>query len=578
MDYSMTQRLKRKSSALLVTTAVMSYISPRSGILTWTRMVGRQPHFRQLILDHPISRIAYCLHLPPTPQHSPNVLSTLALIKSSPTLDSIAPLGTQLHFVQLSSSAVPHLMADTGSPPEASTVVTTPTSQVSPYDGLHSLVHWGVAPWFDSYVASKGNLDDRVAGSKKAAEAQMGIPVTKKKFAELELSLLHLKQNVEIPEVHLSVHPAIRKAVAQAHATGTRVTVDDVEPAALLGDPIFLNKLQADVNSWIKEIQTVTKLSRDVSSGTASQEINFWLSMEHALESIEAQLQGEEVTLAMDVLKHAKRFHATVSFIADTGIKEAADIVHKHNILMKDFPLDELLAATDLDKIRDAVSVIFSHINKKLKLSPYPIRRTLPLVEAISADFNDQLLRVLSTERVMYMDYAKFEDIMGVASDVFATWDENMKDFTNVAREVSRKRAEKFISIKINPAHAKLQERITYLRAFRRSHEQLRVMTSSTRSFSGLGNDVPFNIDMEEEVRLSYESVKNVDVLDVTPEGSEIWYAAEIAYNDRVARIENQIISRLRDKLATTATAQEMFRVFSKFNSLFVRPKVSRAE
>jgi dynein heavy chain 1 len=39
--------------------------------------------------------------------------------------------------------------------------------------------------------------------------------VTKKKFAELELSLLHLKQNVEIPEAHLSVHPAIRKAVAQ---------------------------------------------------------------------------------------------------------------------------------------------------------------------------------------------------------------------------------------------------------------------------------------------------------------------------------------------------------------------------
>jgi dynein heavy chain 1 len=41
-------------------------------------------------------------------------------------------------------------------------------------------------------------------------------------------------------------------------------------------------------------------------------------------------------------------------------------------------------------------------------------------------------------------------------------------------------------------------------------------MTGSTRSFGGLGNDAPFDIDMEEEVRLSYESVKNVDVLDVT--------------------------------------------------------------
>lgn len=60
-------------------------------------------------------------------------------------------------------------------------------------------------------------------------------------------------------------------------------------------------------------------------------------------------------------------------------------------------------------------------------------------------------------------------------------------------------------------------------------------------------------------------------------EGSEIWYTAEVAYNDRVTRIENQIISRLRDKLATARNAQEMFRVFSKFNTLFVRPKIRGA-
>jgi len=204
--------------------------------------------------------------------------------------------------------------------------------------------------------------------------------MTKKRFAELELSLLHLKQNVEIPEAHLSVHPAIRKAVAACHTAGSRVSIDAID-SSLLADSVFLNKLQAEVNSWIKDIQAVTKLSRDVSSGTASQEINFWLGMEHALEMIEAQLQGEEVTLALDVLKHAKRFRATVSFIADTGLKEAADIgercawdklttpVHKHNILMKDFPLDEMLAATDLEKVREAVISIFAHINKKLKLS-----------------------------------------------------------------------------------------------------------------------------------------------------------------------------------------------------------------
>jgi hypothetical protein len=42
-----------------------------------------------------------------------------------------------------------------------------------------------------------------------------GIPMTKKKFAELELSLLHLQQNVEIPETHLIIHPVIQRAVEQ---------------------------------------------------------------------------------------------------------------------------------------------------------------------------------------------------------------------------------------------------------------------------------------------------------------------------------------------------------------------------
>ena len=57
-------------------------------------------------------------------------------------------------------------------------------------------------------------------------------------------------------------------------------------------------------------------------------------------------------------------------------------------------------------------------------------------------------------------------------------------------------------------------------------------------------------------------------------DGQEIWVAAENAYNEHVSRVENQIIARLRDRLGTARNANEMFRVFSKFNALFVRPKV----
>jgi dynein heavy chain 1 len=69
----------------------------------------------------------------------------------------------------------------------------------------------------------------------------------------------------------------------------------DALDSSYFSNSTFLNKLQGDVNGWIKEIQKVTKLSRDPASGTAIQEINFWLSMERALEKIEEQLKSDQI-------------------------------------------------------------------------------------------------------------------------------------------------------------------------------------------------------------------------------------------------------------------------------------------
>jgi hypothetical protein len=181
---------------------------------------------------------------------------------------------------------------------------------------------------------------------------------------------------------------------------------------------------------------------------------------------------------------------------------------------MKDFPLDSLLSATDLDKIRMALEDVFIHLNKKL--SPYPIRRALPLVEAISRDFNDQLLRLLTSYRLTYQPYDSFERLLTQTQDVFRTWEDHIKEFTNVAREVTRRRAEKFIPIKINPAHMKLVDRVRYLRDWRKQHEQLSIMTGPTKGLGNFGGEMG-GLDMEAEVREAYEIVKGIDVLDVSP-------------------------------------------------------------
>lgn len=91
-----------------------------------------------------------------------------------PTLDANVPLASQLHFVLLSASAP----TDTGSGGAQPAAALSQAAQATPYEGLHSLVHWGVAPWFDSYVSSKkASVADGAPANKKAGEAQMGTSV-----------------------------------------------------------------------------------------------------------------------------------------------------------------------------------------------------------------------------------------------------------------------------------------------------------------------------------------------------------------------------------------------------------------
>ena len=139
-------------------------------------------------------------------------------------------------------------------------------------------------------------------------------------------------------------------------------------------------------------------------------------------------------------------------------------------------------------------------------------------MEAISRDLHTQLLRVLSSQRLMYSDYSAFERTMSSCSAVFQAWDDSFKEFTNVAREVTRKRAEKFIPIKISPAHSKLQERITYLRAFRKQHQQLQVMVGPLGSETRRTGEIKLDGEIEEEAKKDWTT--NLGDIDMDAEVS----------------------------------------------------------
>ena len=66
-----------------------------------------------------------------------------------------------------------------------------------------------------------------------------------KKIAELEMGLLHLQQNIDIPEISLTVHPNVQQVIKAAEAAGRKPKVSELGDR--IDDSTFLNALQA----WI---------------------------------------------------------------------------------------------------------------------------------------------------------------------------------------------------------------------------------------------------------------------------------------------------------------------------------------
>lgn len=127
----------------------------------------------------------------------PTHVGSLAIIKRSPTLDQSRPLQTQLQIINLPGAP------NAGEP-----------GQTSAYEFLHSYIHLAVSPYFDAYVNARyGKAANETSSKSKNEDNKMGVPMAKKKMAELELSLLHLQQNVEIPEISLNIHPIVQRAV-----------------------------------------------------------------------------------------------------------------------------------------------------------------------------------------------------------------------------------------------------------------------------------------------------------------------------------------------------------------------------
>ncbi|KAI0984717.1 hypothetical protein GJ496_002628 [Pomphorhynchus laevis] len=461
----------------------------------------------------------------------------------------------------------------------------------SPYQTLHSVVSSLCAPFLKSYV-----IDARLS----ERDGDKMVPALEKKFAEIEMGLLHLQQNIDIPEVNLTAHPVILEVIKKCSHENRKPTVDDF--AEYLENSNFMNQLHTDVNRWVKEIQEITRLDRDPSSGTAMQEITFWVNLERVLNRIQERRESLEITLTLDILRAGKRFIAVLAFDSDTGLKETVDRARNYNILMKDFPLNDLLSATEITKMKLPIQTIFTAL-RRIRNTQYPLERGVRLIEAISRDLTKTLIKVLSAWRLMHLPYNECRTILTECLDIFKTWDDEYERFLALIREATKKKKQREDTYRLvrrtNQQHKVLQDRLDHLMRFRHQHDQLRSVivrvlrphpgdlleSSSSTIASGeqsytLSENLMYSSDAAlaiYEVMEAYRIVKEADVLDISKEGDDVWGDAMRRYDQRIDSVETKIATTLREQLNQAKNASEMFNIFSRFNALFVRPQIRGA-
>lgn len=450
----------------------------------------------------------------------PGFSSVIALVKHANPLNFEEPMGSQIFPI-----AIPN------------------PSEGNAAESLHAVLHYVLSPFFEATASSN------------VATAGANIAAARQKIAELELSFFNLQYHTEIQLIDLPLNELADQEWTQTPDTNT------------------LNSLQATVNLWKKSIRNVTRITRDPLSGSASEEIMFWHSMEQALEHINAQLQTPQIKSTIELLERGKRFHATVGFPADTNLSETMDMVLKYNILLKDLPINDLLTATDFTAVSQALDNIFSHLSKKLRPSAYPVWRSLALVESISSDLDKVVREILGKRKLVTIPFDQFQLITNQVHTLFTRWDDHIREFTNIARDVIRKRSEKFIPVRINPKHAQLKERLDYIIAFRTHHEKLlAALTSVARSDPELDK-----LNFVSKISNEYLRLNTIDVLDFSSTGIKEWDIVEQQYNNVSGAIEGEIAVLLRSRLKVAKSSHDMFRVLGKFNALFTRPAIRGA-
>lgn len=405
-------------------------------------------------------------------------------------------------------------------------------------ENIRSIINFGISPYFN-LVSNKDNTNL--------------INNAKNKFSELSLSLQHLQQKIQIPDLLISCHPKVSQLIE-----------GEVTENELINDTEFLNELTNIVNNWIKQIQSITSLNHTPTDGDSIiDEIQFWKSMELALISLDRQISSSEIKTSIELLNKCKRFHITLTFQNNIGLNDKLLQTKLYNSLLKDLPIDDLLLSTNekfsLQYFEEIINSIFGHFKKLKNLSSFSLTRAIQLIEVILNDISNKLALILIDYNLMTIPLQEFLSIYNdLILKIFNIIDNNIKFIINLFRELLRKRQEKFFIIKITQLQFdNLKNRTKIWYDFRLKHNDLLIM---------LNTFLEDSTEFSHKLTNAYNNyIIPCNLLDLSLQSFKVWSNNENLYLSIYQNLESLIIAQLNDYFSKCDNFNDFISVFSKF-------------
>lgn len=492
---------------------------------------------------------------------SESFISVIALIKSNDPITSNKPFNSQLNLLNIPSNKANYIGG----------------IKSSSFEVIRSLINLGISPYFELISAQQNSLDSSPLEDENESTS---VALARKKFNELSLTLQHLQQQINIPDLLSTTHLVIEKTLIQFESDpNTSITTPiDLFSEEQLNDTTFLNQLTTIANNWVKQIQSITSLNHSPLDGSTIEEIIFWKSMDESLSSLTVQLSSNQVQTTLNILKRAKRYHVTMSFANEIGLEEKVKEANNYNSLLRELPIEEVLSISSnlansdtLQKFEDSISIVFNHLKKLKNFNNYPLSRSIELTEAILLDISRKFTEILSNLFLMSLPLEKFVSLYEKSIlKVFQNIDMNVKSMVNLIRELLRKRQEKFIAIRIDQTDIlQLKDRLNYILKFRTRHNGLLLTVD--------------NIINKEEVsqRLidAYNQyIVSINIVDLSKTGNNIWSLNESLYQAAFDEVKSLVVTQVNSLLDSCHNFNDYLAIFNTFMSTSINSKENNSD